>query len=509
MNLIEEYFELIHTRKYSKYVMEMTISKINRISLLDAESQETQRITYMCEKSYEKSIESRKAMNSGIRALIFTLLVIFIISTTNMLFVGIFIIVLVTISILNVKLAKKTAGFWDEYMKNARRYNYFSDVLTQRDFASERKIFHFSDKVQRLFSDEFDASKVKNKRAGIIRFKYQLILESIVIGFSVFSLIYFVKPYSIGLLSLGAYVVLINGISSTLSAMSIYIGEYHNIVDFSKLKKQINTFWSKFETSNLSHYITQKEVGKKDRITLSSVNFNYLEGNNKGFGIKNFSFSFKEHIHYAIVGANGSGKTTLMKIILGLLKPSSGQITNILKDPKNLNIREQTVLFQDFGNYPITVREFVLMGNNKFTLDQRIFEALQKALIYDDIMSLEDGIDTSISLLSEKSTVFSKGQMQKLAIARVILSDSSLIILDEPTASLDPISERQIYEQYDSIFKEKTIIFVTHRLGAIKNMDIILMMDNGEIVEIGSHDELMKKGGVYSKMYNTQRELYE
>jgi ATP-binding cassette subfamily B protein len=111
-------------------------------------------------------------------------------------------------------------------------------------------------------------------------------------------------------------------------------------------------------------------------------------------------------------------------------------------------------------------------------------------------------------LLTDEGTLLSKGQFQRLAIARVCLSDADLIILDEPTASLDPISEKQIYETSMAILKGRTCLFISHRLGAVRGMDEILVMENGRLCETGTHDSLMAKGGVYSTLYTTQRGMY-
>mgnify|MGYP000880949357 FL=1 len=230
-------------------------------------------------------------------------------------------------------------------------------------------------------------------------------------------------------------------------------------------------------------------------IVFNNVSFSYPASNDLRV-ISNFTYSFKRGLHYGLVGVNGAGKTTIAKLILQLYAPTEGTIISIETS--------KTAIFQDFQIYPITVREYLLMGNDPSIEDELLLDILSRF----GCTPLKDGLATPLSLLTEDGTLLSKGQFQRLAIARACLSNAEVIILDEPTASLDPISEKQIYEICMDILEDRTCIFISHRLGAVRNMDEILVVDNGVLCEAGSHEKLMQLNGIYNKLYSTQREMY-
>ena len=215
-----------------------------------------------------------------------------------------------------------------------------------------------------------------------------------------------------------------------------------------------------------------------------------------------------------MVGKNGSGKTSLIKLIAGLYKPSAG---NIFIGSKNINSlsrdaihRELSVVFQDYASYQMTLRENASLGSIEFLNDD---EHLKKslALISDD--PVFDDLDKHLGKLEESGTEFSGGQKQKLAIARACAAKTNFIIFDEPTASLDPSAEKEMYQNLQKIIgtsnRGRGCIFISHRLASAKMADVIFVLDEGRIIEKGSHDELIKNGGLYSKMYKEQASWYK
>ena len=168
-----------------------------------------------------------------------------------------------------------------------------------------------------------------------------------------------------------------------------------------------------------------------------------------------------------------------------------------------------SVVYQDFARYQITLEENIFLGNIKTKENQDIEKVALKAGLKDTIEKLPYGIKTFLGKINENGVDISGGQWQKVAIARSLLSTAPIKILDEPTSALDPIAENQIYQDFENLMKDKTTVFISHRLGSTKLADEILVIDKGKIAERGNHSELMKLNGIYAKMFEVQRSWYQ
>ncbi|MFC0190156.1 ABC transporter ATP-binding protein [Fictibacillus aquaticus] len=253
-------------------------------------------------------------------------------------------------------------------------------------------------------------------------------------------------------------------------------------------------------------------IDTNSAITISNVNFSYSDqGNNV---LKNIDLTIKKGEKIAIVGENGSGKTTLVKCILGLYPITNGDIyvhqKNIqAMEPQEISDRFSAI-FQDFITYPFSLRENVAFGDLKhLNNDELLLEMCKQSGLSKKIESFPDGLDTKLGkFLYEGSEELSGGQWQRLAIARAILKDSDILIMDEPTSALDPLTEMDIFAKLDSMAKNKTAIFVSHRMAAARFADRILVMKDGEIIESGTHEELISKPSEYSQLFNLQAKWY-
>lgn len=276
----------------------------------------------------------------------------------------------------------------------------------------------------------------------------------------------------------------------------------------------ITNFRTFLEQESYDSNIEGKTIPKKDfhEIVFENVTFSYPDAKEPIFNNLNLTINLKEKL--ALVGNNGAGKTTLVKLICGLYHPDSGRILLDGVDIKNYKsvdyFKEFSVVFQDVFAFAFTIAQNVACcKENKIDYD-KVAECLYKAGLMDKINSLPKGINSiMLKELDEEGIVLSGGELQKLMLVRALYKNAPILILDEPTAALDPIAESEIYEKYNSYIEDKTSIFISHRLSSTRFCDRIIFLKEGKITESGTHDELLAKNGDYAYMYNIQSHYYK
>lgn len=255
------------------------------------------------------------------------------------------------------------------------------------------------------------------------------------------------------------------------------------------------------------------EIDEFKQIKIENINFKYHES--KDYVINNLSFELNIGDKIAIVGHNGSGKTTLIKLILKFYELQSGNIyINDINyndvNPFSLR-RHMAVVFQDYQIYAVSIAENILMHKVRNKADEeKVYDALDKVGLLEKVKSLKQGIYTEMTREFDTSgEAFSGGERQRIVVARVFATNADLYILDEPTASLDPLAEEKINKLILNTAVDKTIIIIAHRLSTVVDTDKIYLMKQGTFTEIGTHQELLELNGDYALMFNTQKQLYE
>lgn len=268
-----------------------------------------------------------------------------------------------------------------------------------------------------------------------------------------------------------------------------------------------------FQLFELEEEIDDGECVKDgiEKIEFVDVSFRYPDATE--YALEHISITFEKNKTYALVGINGSGKTTLIKLLLGLYKPQEGKILINGKDMNLYNKKEIyrhcSAVFQDYIKYPFDIKTNIGLGCEKDINNiERIKKAAKMSGADEFIEKLPEKYNTQLRKEWSNSVEISIGQWQKIAIARGIMKDASVMILDEPTASLDAIAEYEIIKSFEKIKNNSLCILVTHRLNSIKLADLIVVMNLGKIVELGSHTELYNQHGEYYNLYSKQAEAY-
>lgn len=252
--------------------------------------------------------------------------------------------------------------------------------------------------------------------------------------------------------------------------------------------------------------------GSVHEIRLEHVCFRY-EGSDEDT-IRDLNLTIRPGERLALVGLNGAGKTTLIKLLCGLYRPTSGII---YLDERDIQSMDQRTLFREFAVVFQDVFAFSFpLANNVSCVDSgredtgRLRESLEKAGLWERVRVLPKQAQTSMNKdLDEEGVTLSGGELQKLILARALYKDAPMVILDEPTAALDPIAESEMYEKYHELVQGKTAIFISHRLSSTRFCDRILFLENGRITEEGTHGELMQRGGAYAELFALQAQYYK
>ncbi|MGH4125078.1 MAG: ABC transporter ATP-binding protein [Clostridium sp.] len=252
------------------------------------------------------------------------------------------------------------------------------------------------------------------------------------------------------------------------------------------------------------------EIEGTPSIEMKNVGFIY-PGANK-FSLKNINLNIKSKETIAIVGENGAGKSTLVRMMVGMYTPSEGKVSINNVDAKRISTKSLyegiSAVFQKFQKYNMTLGENISISNENYDINESMLEeAITKADLEVSKEKFEEGYNTMLAREFDGIDL-SGGQWQRVAIARGFYRNHNMIVLDEPTAAIDPIEETKIYKKFQQMSQGKTSIIVTHRLGSAKIADRIVVMDKGKIVQVGSHDELINVHGKYSEMYEAQSKWY-
>ena len=416
-------------------------------------------------------------------------------------------------TIINFMYRRKTVNYMWRRSKERRQMSYYSDIMVNKDMVKEVRMFGLSDVFIKKYSDTFNVYYKGLRRLICSEYAWHIGLAIVHSAATCIFYILIAQKVLAGNLGIGDYTLYTGALTSvsatvgsliTLSA-HIYEGTLFidNLISFVKTEQTVVPSIEK--PAEVAH-------GKPHTIEFENVSFSYPEGGR--MVLKNINLKFRPGETVVLVGLNGAGKTTFIKLLTRLYDPTEGRILLDGRDIKEYDVaglyKTFGIIFQDFGKYAASVSENIEFGNvNKASDPERVREAARQANADAFIGKLSDSFDTPLMRIFESNgTELSIGQWQKLAIARAFYSDADILILDEPTASLDPMAEQEIFNQFDSLRQDKMTIFVSHRLSSATVASKIVVLEYGELVEEGTHKELMAKGGKYYELFSTQASRY-
>lgn len=360
-----------------------------------------------------------------------------------------------------------------------RREKEIENCILEDSTYAEFKIYNTLDFVLKKLNKAFDEH---NKKFSILNKKIYLIelISKLLVYLGKIS-IYILATFDyINTNNIGNLIIVIVGVN----IISKFIEEIFSLQGYIMMFSKLSVPYFEF----MSLEFDKESLYNDDSMELSNLNFKYP--NAKNYCLKNINLKINKGEIIAIVGKNGSGKSTLAKILLGLYKSNESGGTRL--------ISKNSVVFQDFCKYPLDVRNNIELGSESSQDSFAIMKSMGfKNEYYKKLLGKEIG-----------GLELSGGQWQKLAICRGIYKDSDFLVLDEPTAEIDPIFEKDIYDIFKKILSDKTGVIITHRLGSIKFSDKILILDDGEILAYDTHNNLLKNCDYYRKMWDAQKQNY-
>ena len=408
---------------------------------------------------------------------------------------------------------RKNFLYMRRHSKERRLMEYYSSVMTNKDIVKEVRLFNLSD----IFIDKFQNTfkkYYKGLKGLVIRENiWHVIITVVTAAVNALLFLYIAVNVSPGGLTVGDYSLYSGSLNSIIGCVgalvsttaTIYEGTLFidNMIAFNKVERKIVPVLE--EPAPVEKHIAHT-------IEFQNVYFSY-PGSDR-YVLKNINFKLNGGDTAVLVGLNGAGKTTLIKLLTRLYDPSEGVILLDGRDIREYDLEQlysiYGIIFQDFGKYAVQASENICFGDvEKGYNEQDMIRAATQSGANEYIERLPKKYDTYLSkFFEEDGTELSIGQWQKLAVARAFYSNSDILILDEPTASLDALAEQQIFNQIDALREDMTTIFVSHRLSSATRADKIIVLEMGEIVEMGNHNELMALNGKYHELFSAQAERY-
>lgn len=404
---------------------------------------------------------------------------------------------------------KYTHKNMEERGDDEKKEGYILTTAEDRRFAKDIRLYKMKDWLIENFEHYHRRVKKFLKAESNVQAGGKILNALMIFIRDIFAYIYLIYQLNAGTIAVSQFVFLIGLVMEFSKWMDAVVLQISNLIIFNSELSQIRIFLNTPEEKKEGD-LTANDTAEKPSIEFQNLSFRYSE--NTSWIFKDFNLKINPGEKLALVGINGAGKTTLMHLLMGLLEPTEG---NILIDGKKSSDFKKaeyynlfSPVFQDINIFP---ESFAANVAGTESIDKEKLEnAVALSGLNEMVSKLPRGLETVLVKESNDEAIdLSGGQNQRMLLARALYKNAKINILDEPTAALDPVAESKIYEEYDKMSKEKTSIFISHRLASTKFCGRIILLEHGKIIEEGTHNELMKQNKTYKRMYDIQSKYYK
>jgi len=406
---------------------------------------------------------------------------------------------------------QRTYSLTRSFTPERRELDYLRYIGASDETAKEVKIFSLADFLAERFKELSDKYFLANKKIAVNRALWGSLLSSVGTISYYGAYLFIIYETVNGMITIGTLTFLAGSFQRMRNMLQAIMNRFSKIAEGSLYLQDLFDFFAiqpKIVSGNENAKIPQPI---QEGFTFENVGFKYP--NSEVWAIRNLSFHLAKGEKLALVGENGAGKTTLVKLLARLYNPTEGKILLDGKDLTSYNLGDLRqnigIIFQDYIRFQMKASENIAIGNIKNRIELDIIkDAAKKSLADTVIEKLPGEYDQILGKRFDKGIDLSGGQWQKIALGRAYMRDAQLLILDEPTSALDARAEHEVFIRFADLIEGKSAVLISHRFSTVRMADRILFLENGELLELGSHEELLAKDGKYAELFHLQAQGY-
>lgn len=514
MEFINTVFMNVHTDRLQNRFAFLMGEKIMEMDYGLLETPKTHDMRSRADRVHNGSVKSvLGAISTILSSCVTVTSIIFIIGTLSLAVVLLVMCVVCITAAAEMKTRRKYYDMHVQLVPTNRRLSYLMRLINDFANGKEIRLFGLSSWLRKKNEDYYRVvertftsilSRIYGVNAFIVAMR--LTQEAFVYGYLAIGVIR-------DMISLGDFTMYLNAVrtfsGSLASAMSAFIDISQNclyIEDFRDFMNIPNVVAVKRKDGR-----SPRELQEPYYIEFENVSFKYPGSDT--YALRNITVQIESGQKVSVVGQNGAGKTTLVKLLTRLYDPSEGRILLNGVDIREFDYAEYlalfSVVFQDYKIFAFSLRENITLADSDNPDEELLTDSVNKSGLLETINRLPKGMDTSIyKIFDDKGIELSGGEQQKLVLARALYKNAPIVILDEPTSSLDPLAEYDLYRRFNDLIYNRTAIYISHRLSSSRFSDLILVLREGELVERGSHQQLLRENGLYSDMFRLQAQYY-